>query len=233
MAGGRPSVTRAVVMASVILLGMLLEREPDLPTALALAALVLLGYNPLNLFEAGFQLSFATVISLVLLMPLFANATRRMGKLISNDWPGAKAGRFGVETLTACFFLACAAQLGAAPLVAYYFNDLSLVSILANTLVVPIIALIIALGFGAACLSAFHPLLALPLDRILDGLLAWVIGVVRACSTLPYADVPTASPPVWFLIAYYALLWMGAWQWQNKALTSESDDETALHPRPL
>jgi ComEC/Rec2-related protein len=224
MAGGRPSVIRAVVMASVVLIGMLLEREPDLPSALALAALLLLGYNPLCLFEAGFQLSFATVISIVLLMPLFEKAIRRAGRIVSDDWPGAKAWRFAVETSATCFFLALTAQLGAAPLIAYYFNDVSLVSVLANTLVVPAIALIIALGFGAACLGTLHPLLALPLDRILDSLLAWVVGVVRACSALPYASVPKESPPAWILIVYYAVLWIGVWQWQRKAVTSELVD---------
>src|SRR5579871_6527402 len=59
MAGGRPSVTRAALLAGVFLAGYLLEREPDLLNTLALAALILLFWNPQNLFDAGFQLSFA------------------------------------------------------------------------------------------------------------------------------------------------------------------------------
>ena len=80
MAGGRPSVVRAVLMAGVVLFGLLLEREPDLPNTLALAALVLLIYNPQNLFEPGFQFSFATVITIVLLMPLAKPFIADIGK---------------------------------------------------------------------------------------------------------------------------------------------------------
>ena len=224
MAGGRPSITRAVIIASIVLIGMLVEREPCLPVALALAALILLCANPQNLFEPGFQLSFATVITIVLLMPLAANAMSRANKRVQDDWPGAKLLRFIIDTLVACFFLAIASFLGCAPLIAYYFNDVSLISIFANTLVVPVIALIIALGFSAVGLSAIHPLLALPLDRLLDILLTWVISVVRACSLLPYASLPVASPPEWFLIIYYAALWGSAGYIARSARTSKQKE---------
>ena len=211
MAGGRPSVVRAVVMAGVVLFGLLLEREPDLPNTLALSALILLVYNPQNLFEPGFQFSFATVITIVLLMPLARAKIANVGKNTVAQWPGASTLRKTLQTLVACFFLAVASQAGAAPLSACYFNSVSFIGLIANTLIVPLIAVIIALGFGAAILATIHPLLAWPLDRILDGLLSWVIEMVRACSHAPYASVSVSSPPVWFVCAYYACLWGAAW----------------------
>ncbi len=211
MAGGRPSVVRAVLMASVVLFGLLLEREPDLPNTLALAAWVLLIVNPQNLFEPGFQFSFATVITIVLLMPLAKPFIANLGKNIPSYWPGASKLRQFLQTLAACFFLALASQVGAAPLAAYYYNSVSLIGLVANTLIVPLIALIIALGFGAALLASIHPVLALPLDKILDGLLTWVITIVRACSHAPYASFSMPSPPEWQICVYYAVLWGAAW----------------------
>ncbi len=228
MAGGRPSIVRAALMASVVLFGLLLEREPDLPNTLALAGFILLAYNPQNLFEPGFQLSFATVTTLVILMPLARERITDAGKNIPDHWPGASRLRKGIQTLYACFFLALTAQLGAMPLVAYYFNSVSLIGIAANTLVVPVIALIIPLGFGAALLGSLTALFALPLDRLLDVLLEWVINVVRACSHAPYASVPVSSPPVWMICAYYTVLWSVAWHWQRTPRQSKSAHEPSL-----
>ena len=207
MAGGRPSVVRAVIMACVVLMGMLLEREPYLPNTLALAALLLIGYRPQQLFEPGFQLSFATVITLLILMPLASDTIRRSRRWVRGDWPGAEAAGMLIEGAMACLLLSTAAFLGSAPLIALYFNEVSLVSVLANLLIVPLIALILTLGFSAALLSSLHPLLALPLDRLLDPLLGWIIAVVHACSDLPYANVPCMSPPTAFVFGYYVLLW--------------------------
>jgi competence protein ComEC len=217
MAGGRPSVVRAVIMAGVYLLGMLLEREPSLPNALSLAALILLLINPNNLFDSGFQLSFATVISIVLLMPLAEETLESVRKSVRGDGIGARGLRRGVETLAVCFFLAVTAQIGAMPLVAYYSNEVSLVSILANTLAVPVITLVIGLGFSAAALGAFAPLLAWPLDRALEGLLAYVVWIVQGCAALPYATINVPSPPAALVVGYYAALWSVAWRWQNSA----------------
>ena len=225
MAGGRPSVVRAVIMASVVLFGIGLEREPDLPNTLAVAALLLLVLSPQNLFEPGFQLSFAIVISIALLLPLAHSAIRETGRRIPDSVPGARWLRVIIDALLACFFLALASFIGAAPLVAYYFNDISLVSIVANTFVVPFLAFVIVLGFGAAGLATLYAPLALPLDRLLDALLGGIIFVARTCSTPAWACVPIAAPPAWFLFAYYAVFWSAAWKWQRRIQTRPKDDE--------
>ncbi len=59
-------MVRAAIVASVYLMGKLFEREPDMPNAIALAAVGLLLANPSNLFDFGFQISFAAVITLAL-----------------------------------------------------------------------------------------------------------------------------------------------------------------------
>ena len=71
MAGGRPSVTRAVLMATIYFGALLFEREPDLPTAIGAAALTILLLQPTALLEPGFQMSFVTILTLVLTMPVW------------------------------------------------------------------------------------------------------------------------------------------------------------------
>lgn len=211
MAGGRPSVVRAALMASVFLGGFLLEREPDLFNSLALAALLLLLGNPHDLFDAGFQLSFATVLTIILLMPFAEEKLQRLRAGRHEGTSGKRALYGGLTVVVTCFFLAIAAQVGVWPLVAYYFNDVSLVSVIANTLVVPAIPVVIALGFLAAAIGFVLPVLAWPLDGLLNLLLAYVIGVIRGCAALPYAGFHVVSPPVLLIAAYYVLLWGLSW----------------------
>ena len=222
MAGGRPSVVRAVVMASVYLIGMLLEREPDLPNALSLAALILLLLGPFSLFDPGYQLSFAIVLTILLMMPLATKAIECAKSFYPDYRPGAKPIRAGIKIVVGCFFLAVAAQIGAFPLIAYYFHTVSFVGILANTLAVPAIFLIIALGFPSAALGAFSPLLTQPLDWLLNGLLAYVIWIIRLCSVLPFASLNTVAPPVPLIMLYYGVVWGLAWRWNRQATTKAS-----------
>lgn len=216
MAGGRPSVARAVIIGIVYLLGPLLEREPDLPNALALAAFLLLAWNPHYLMDPGFQMSFATVVTIILLMPLAEHTLKWAQRRIRGSGWGRKTLRGFVESILVCFFLALTAQIGAMPLVAYYFHQVSLVSVPANTLVVPLIPSVIGLGFLASGLSLLHPLLAWPLDRVLDALLVVVIYCVQGSARLPFAGVNAPSPPLPLILAYYALVWGGAFLLQRR-----------------
>lgn len=222
MAGGRPSVVRAVVVACVTLFGELVEREPDLPNALALAALILLLFNPCNLADIGFQLSFATVITIVALMPLAEDAIQDVRKRFSGEKPGARWSRYAAELIIADFFLAVTAQIGAAPLVAFAYNEFSLVSVLANTLVVPVIALVLGLGCVAAMLQAVaKPLAWLPF-ALVRRLLDYVLICVKACAALPGASLNVAAPSWVFLVVYYICVGGLAWRWSARSSSSRS-----------
>ena len=69
--GAQASVVRATLMAVVVLIGYLLERDTDIINSLSLAALIILGYNPRQIFDIGFQLSFVSLLGIVLLSPRF------------------------------------------------------------------------------------------------------------------------------------------------------------------
>ena len=65
LTGGQPPVVRATIMAAVFLAGFILEREPESINTLACAALLILFVNPVNLFDVGFQLSFVSVLAII------------------------------------------------------------------------------------------------------------------------------------------------------------------------
>jgi competence protein ComEC len=70
MTGMGPPVVRSGIMAMLVLMAVQLGREKDWPSALALAALVILLFDPSALYEISFQLSFAATWGILYLMPL-------------------------------------------------------------------------------------------------------------------------------------------------------------------
>jgi len=218
MVGARPSILRAALMASLFLLGYLLDREGDGPSALAAAALILLAFQPGNLFDAGFQLSFVIVAAIFATMPIFVAAWERRKR---PDFAPSGRGASRAERLlfisASALALTVIAQVAAAPLTAQHFNQVSLIGFLANALILPLIALLFAAGFliwgvgmvwfgGAKLLAA--ALLSLPL--------AYLLGAARACADLPGAVFSVPSPG-WPLIGlYYAAFGAGVWWFQAR-----------------
>lgn len=206
MADLSPSILRATLMATVYIGGILLQREPDFLNAVSLSALLPLLFHPLDLFDIGFQLSYAAVLSIALLLPFTKGITTSLRNRMKGDWPGAKLLCAMANGLVLCFLLTLCAQIGTAPLTAYYFNTVSLVGLVVNGLLVPWIGGIIALGFTAAALGAIHPFLSAPLDFLLNGCMMCFLAVVAWGSRLPFASIAVPSPPVWGLVLYYALI---------------------------
>lgn len=145
--GAQPSVTRAVIMGAVLLIGLLLEREADIYNSLALAALLILARNPLQIQEIGFQLSFVSVIAIVCLAP-------KIEKLL----------RFN-NFLVKSFSVSLAAWLGTFLFIIYYFKIISPVTILANLVIVPLVTVLTGAGFililSIFILPQFVPVFAL------------------------------------------------------------------------
>jgi competence protein ComEC len=223
MAGDRPAVVRAAVMAAVYLFGLLLEREPDLPNAIALAALGLLLANPFNLFDFGFQISFTTVITLALGMKLTLPLRRCVTRRMSRNGLAKDALRGAVDYMATCLCVTVIAQIGSMPLIIYYFNIFTPAGLVANLLIVPIVAPVIAIGFAAAALGAITPipLLSLPLDWILNAATGYILTVVRVCSGPQFGVTSIGSPPVWLIIIYYAALWVWLGWWRARVRSKD------------
>ena len=113
--GAGPSILRAAIMGEIMLIGLLFEREKEIYTSLALSALVLLLLNPLNLFDLGFQLSFAATWALVYLVPV----------LNERLFPTLKCGVF--KSMLA---VSLAPILATAPIIAFNFSQISPLSII-------------------------------------------------------------------------------------------------------
>ncbi len=193
--GFYPSVVRAALMSILFFIGMILERERNVLNTLSFAALVLLIFNPLLLFQSGFQLSFLAVFSLILLTP---KISIWIGKL----FPGLN------ERFTAFVSGLMAVQLGLMPLLAFHFNLLSPIAILANFFVIPLLGLILKISFY----SILFGLLYMPLARIFNaanGILLDILrGLISFFSRIPFASFHLHSPSFLTVVTYYSLVFV-------------------------
>jgi competence protein ComEC len=174
--GAQPSVVRAGVAGSLASLAWICARERDRWWSLLLGALVLLVWNPYNLLDPGFQLSFSAVAA------IFVGVPRLMRVLDGYPIPRALAGTVAVSA---------ACGLATAPILLVQFGVVPVYSIVSNALAAPIVAPLLGLGLAA---SVMHPLLpdAAAVLTWLDGwLAAYLVLCARIVASFPNASLPT------------------------------------------
>ena len=207
MAGARPLILRADVMAGIYLLGHILHRESDALNAIAAAALLLLAFSPGYLFDVGFQLSFAIVIALAVILPLGKALWRDR---LDNLGPGRHWPIRSLATCLGVLAVTAVAQIASVPLIAQHFHMISLVAFPANALIVPTISLLLGGGFATWFCAFLWPFGARTLALGLSQLMAYLIGVTSSLAELPYATISVRSPG-WLCVAlYYGVLGFAA-----------------------
>lgn len=186
-------------MQIVMMLALMVRREYDPPTALSVAVLVILGANPLTVASVGFQLSVGSVAGIY----LFYNKIR---KFLSSRLGGTKGKTVTAKLLrgaVSSFAVSLSATVITTPLVAYYYGLVSLVSMIANLLVVPVISLIFY-GIMLACVTAGF---GVWIGKAVSVLIRYVFAVTELLSGLPLAAVYTESVYILFwLVLVYVLI---------------------------
>lgn len=174
LTGASASVVRAAIMGLLILFASGMGRLYDVRISLALAAAVMVFFNPyLLVFDIGFQLSFAAVLGLVFIAPI-------IGTALGMKVPGGGLSEMVIATLSA--------QLAVLPLLIGYFQQVSLVSIIANALILPLMPLAMLFGFLAGAAGMASQLLGRGI-----GIIAWAITSLQLAIVKFFAAVPFAA----------------------------------------
>lgn len=183
--GPKPAVWRAIIMALVGMLAVTNKRVRDWPSAVSLAAILLLFYNPYYLWDAGWQLSFAATIGLLWLSPLIRQ------HLPVLPWK-----------LDLALSASLAAQLATFPLVLYHFYLVTPLSLFFNMAITPLLPVVLVLGLLFLLLPWVGDLL-LPLLELLYGSL---LRLVDWFARWPLASISPGAPPSALLLLYTLLL---------------------------
>ncbi len=183
--GADPAVLRAAVMSGLLILAPLFNRRVYVPASLAFATLVMSLFDPYVLWDVGFQLSLAAILGLTLLATPLEHGFRR---LLTPLFPTETVSRL-LRLLSEPLIVTLAAQITTLPLIALYFGRLSLVSPLANLLILPVQPPLLILGGLATLIGLVAPPLSQPLFWVAWLLLRWTTLVVRFLGDLPGASV--------------------------------------------
>lgn len=188
LTGLRASVLRASLMLLCFESARASKRMNDPVTSLAAAGLLILLFRPLELFSAGFQMSFGAMAGLTLVYPAL---TRKA--------PDGLAGKICKSAA-----LSLSAQLGALPAVAACFGRISPLGVFLNLLAVPMAQALLPIGALAVLLdAAFAPLGAIPAQAA-RGIAALLLRLAKLGSEAPLATARIPSLRWWTAIAFYA-----------------------------
>ena len=211
LTGWPASAIRATVMLTVVIMGWVLRRPSDLVNSLFAAALIILLWEPRQLFQAGFQLSFFVVLCIILTLP----ALRELGRRLTAPDPllpeelrprWQKTLRMPARFVGDLSLTSLAAWIGCLPLVAYYFNIVTPVSTPANVLAVPLCALVLISNLASLMLGGWFPAAAAIFNHA-----GWfLMEIIRVSSHWfahwPWAYSYVSAPSLFTSGLYYAVL---------------------------
>ncbi len=194
-----PPVVRAGIMAGVMLVGILLYKDVNLVNVVSFSGLVILFFSPLFLFDVGFQLSFASVFGILLLYPQLSKlVSKYVSKSYKNLW----------TWIIMPALISVSVELVLFPILAYYFNMIPLIIVVANIFIVPLAGLSVVL----ACFTLFSAIFSTSLAGIFSAsnwlCLDLTLRLTEFFATLPIAKFSIPAPSISSFILYYFFLWL-------------------------
>ncbi len=195
LVGWQAPVVRATLMLTLFAASQLLGRRADPLNTLGFAALGILAFRPLELFDAGFELSFLAVLAIVVFVPRFLEA----GPLAPPGEPirlRDRAGRYGAEL----FWVSFVCLFATLPLTARIFHIVTPVALLANLAVVPLAGFLFVAGLLFLTVCAGPAALLAPLAGVIVLTIRALLKALRTVEALPGASIAVGEPTVVFCI---------------------------------
>lgn len=203
--GFSPSMSRAALVTGLALWAWYYGRRIQPVVLLLFAASITVALNPLFLWsDVGWWLSFLAFAGVLLLAPLLQR------RLFGEAKPKL-LGQIVLETISA--------QLLTLPLLLFVFGDFSVLALIANVLVVPLVPLAMLLTFAGGVVGLMSPIAGAVVSLPAAWLLGFITEVVRLMSQVPWASVPL--PIAWTAMAgcYAVLLGVGIMLWKRTKLS--------------
>ncbi len=211
LVGGDAAVVRAAIMGSLALFARQIGRRQFAMNTLLAVAMLMCLWNPLYIWDVGFQLSFFATFGLI----LYAEPFSQFAANILHRFLAATTVEKIIQPISDIILLTFAAQVTTIPIMAYHFQRLSLVSFIANPFILPAQPAVMILGGLAVILS----LIWIPLGQ----LAAWIaypfalytIRIVELFDRVPHGTIFLGDFSIGFVILFYAALLSLTFGWSG------------------
>ncbi len=203
LVGAEASVVRAAIMGTVGILGQQLYRRQVGLNTLAFTAALMALFSPFVLWDVGFQLSFFATLGLI----LFGNPLQQAAEHQLERWfPSAIWVSPTVQFLSDAVLLTMAAQITTLPIMAYHFQQISLIAFLANPFILPVQPAVMTLGGASLLFGWLWPPLGQVAAWIAWPFPAYTLKMVETFARFPITILSLNAVPLWSVIAYCAAL---------------------------
>lgn len=202
VAGLSPSVTRAVTMFSIITCAQFLKRPTNIYNTLTISAFVMLLFNPIYLFDIGFQMSYLAVLAIVSIQPMLYGLITIPYKIPDYFWQ--------------IFTVTLAAQIGVAPISLFYFHQFPGLFFVSNLVIIPAVTVILALGIPLIALAFFNAIpnfMVKTFNYIINSLNDF-IGWIAQFEDFLFRDLPFN---IYYVFCSYLFIVSGLQLWKNQS----------------
>ncbi|MEO6176449.1 MAG: ComEC/Rec2 family competence protein [Flavobacterium circumlabens] len=190
ISGLSPPVLRSVVMFSFLAIGNHLRRGSNIYHTLLISILLILLFEPYFLFDAGFQLSYIALFSILWIQPLLKEIWKPKNKISTYIW----------EALTVSF----AAQIGTFPVCLYYFQQFPCLFFVTNILILPVLSFTMITGIVVMLISAFFSCPVF-LIQIFEKSIYILNLITHTIASMEYFVIRDISFNFYYLITFYLL----------------------------
>ncbi|QDT08986.1 ComEC family competence protein [Planctomycetes bacterium K23_9] len=225
--GGRPPVMRAALLVAALLIAIWLQRPSQPINTLALAALVLIYWNPMNVSAVGVQLSFLAVATLLLCgrrlrrsssAPAIDQALEKEERLNqladSSRTPIVRYGRVGIGMLAQMTWMSACVTATSIPLVWYHFHVVSPISVATNVLLSPLLVFALASGVGTVFLGLISSTLGGMCGTVCSAFLWLMQQIISLAASVPYGHAWLPSPN-WYWVAFFYIALAASLYWRQ------------------
>ncbi len=201
IAGMSVTVVRSALMALVFLCALFLDKQKDIFNVLALTALIILVVSPEALFDISFQLSFMSVLAIIYIVPRFSSFSFSL--LAELPLWRQKI----IQHISLSILVCIAATLGTIPLIVFYFNRVSSITIIANLISVPLLGTIALVFCMAFILCAFFsPIIAGFFIKIASFFVQISVDVINYLASLSWSAFSFTKPSIAEIVIFYLLI---------------------------
>lgn len=210
--GFSPSIVRATIMGIIFIISKLIYKYNDILTNISISSLIILIYNPYNILDLGFQLSFGGTIGIVLFQKYISKIFNKIKEyfISKQKFKNIKAKKIKIlekflEKVFEITSVTISAQIIILPISIFHFNTFNIYSILTNLLIGFVVETIMACSFIFLILICININLA-QFFSIIIIIAIKILILISKIGKFPYSKIYVSTPKIWQIIFYFLII---------------------------